>query len=236
MAKFVDLSGQKFGKLLLIERIPQYKGGRPYYKCKCECGNEKIIDGYEIKRGHVKSCGCSAHTRTTNAVNFDDNFAYIYVSGLDNPVIIDIEDYEKVKQYHWNKTPQNYIYTNIYSNGDGTHTALLIHRLIMGLDFGNKLCVDHIDGNTFDNRKCNLRIVNKMQNNWNKTRPKNKSGMTGVCKNSNCSTWQSNININHKKIHLGNFKSFEDAVKARIEAEKKYFGEYRRDYEDNNAC
>lgn len=53
-----DLTGQKFSKLFILEVIPTKIRGRTHYKCLCDCGNEKIIDGSKIKRGHTKSCGC----------------------------------------------------------------------------------------------------------------------------------------------------------------------------------
>lgn len=52
-----DLTGQKFGNLTVVEFI-EIRYGHAYYKCKCDCGNEKIIDGYSLKRGVTRSCGC----------------------------------------------------------------------------------------------------------------------------------------------------------------------------------
>ena len=53
---------------------------------------------------------------------------------------------------------------------------------------------------------------------------KNKTGAKGVSKNGK--RWVASIQINKKRIYLGIFKNFDDAVKARKEAEEKYFGEY----------
>ena len=55
--KFADLTGQKFGRLIVIERA-ENKGGRVYWLCKCECGNEKVIRGSHLKSGTTMSCGC----------------------------------------------------------------------------------------------------------------------------------------------------------------------------------
>ena len=51
-----DFVGEKFNKLFAIEKIK--KNGRCWYKCKCDCGNEKIIAGWRLKSGYTKSCGC----------------------------------------------------------------------------------------------------------------------------------------------------------------------------------
>lgn len=53
-----DHTGERFGKLVAIERFPRYNGSRTYYLCKCDCGNEKMVSGSILVSGHVVSCGC----------------------------------------------------------------------------------------------------------------------------------------------------------------------------------
>lgn len=59
---FKDLTGQKFGKLTVLgidHKVPMKGGGyHRYYKCRCECGNETVVLGGNLKSGHTKSCGC----------------------------------------------------------------------------------------------------------------------------------------------------------------------------------
>jgi len=57
MGKFIDLTGRKCNMLTVISRA-ENKNGRPYWNCRCECGNEIVIDGYSISKGITKSCGC----------------------------------------------------------------------------------------------------------------------------------------------------------------------------------
>ena len=56
---YQDLSGQRFGSLTVLERAkgPQWSK-KAYYKCLCDCGNETIAQGSELKSGHRRSCGC----------------------------------------------------------------------------------------------------------------------------------------------------------------------------------
>jgi len=52
--------GNKYGKLLVIEKAPRPEN-RPkgaYWLCKCNCGNYKVIRGADLRSGHVNSCGC----------------------------------------------------------------------------------------------------------------------------------------------------------------------------------
>lgn len=53
-----DLTGQKFSKLTVIEQAGKDERGSKLWKCKCECGTEKIIKGTNLKSGNTKSCGC----------------------------------------------------------------------------------------------------------------------------------------------------------------------------------
>lgn len=53
-----DLTGRRFGKLVVIERVCRDNSRRALWKCKCDCGKEKIIRGDSIRDGRTKSCGC----------------------------------------------------------------------------------------------------------------------------------------------------------------------------------
>ena len=55
--KCIDLTGQKFGRLTVIKRA-ENKGIQVCWLCKCECGNEKVVNGNGLRRGGTKSCGC----------------------------------------------------------------------------------------------------------------------------------------------------------------------------------
>lgn len=55
-----DISGQRFGKLLVIKQTSLIKHGSLLYKCVCDCGNEILCDSYSLTKQHTKSCGCLA--------------------------------------------------------------------------------------------------------------------------------------------------------------------------------
>ena len=64
MPKIIDLVGQRFGKLTVLERDFNYitKNNKPgrgvYWKCKCECGKEVVVNGWDLRGGRTTSCGC----------------------------------------------------------------------------------------------------------------------------------------------------------------------------------
>lgn len=57
MTALIDLTGQKFSRLTVIEATPSKRGGRLWH-CKCDCGLESIVRGRDIKKGNIRSCGC----------------------------------------------------------------------------------------------------------------------------------------------------------------------------------
>jgi len=95
---------------------------------------------------------------------------------------------------------------------------LFLHHLILGKPLiGYE--IDHINHNTLDNRKQNLRFATRSQNGMN-----NKSKGYSWHKSNN--KWRVRITTNHKSIFLGYFINEQDAINARKKAEQTYFGEY----------
>jgi hypothetical protein len=85
--------------------------------------------------------------------------------------------------------------------------------------------IDHIDHDRANNKWCNLREVNRSENNKNLSKAKNNtSGVTGVnfYKYKTTMKWRAYITIDGQQNHLGLFDDFQDAVTARKEAENKY--------------
>lgn len=103
-----------------------------------------------------------------------------------------------------------------------------LHRLIMGNPKGR--LVDHINGNTLDNRKCNLRICNNTESirNRDKTKSKSSSKYIGVSYNKKTKNWRAHITLDYKYVQIGTFDTEEQAYRARKEVEKEYFGDFVR--------
>ena len=58
MPTFIDLTGQRFGRLLVIECVGRSKNQKSIWRCKCDCGKEKIILAASLRNGRSQSCGC----------------------------------------------------------------------------------------------------------------------------------------------------------------------------------
>lgn len=105
----------------------------------------------------------------------------------------------------------------------GKRTAM--HRIVVGYNGPNT--VDHIDGNSLNNLRSNLRIATSFQNNCNRPfRSDNTSGLRGVHWIKKTMRWSASISQNYKKIHLGCFDTKEDAYREYVKASERYHGEY----------
>lgn len=231
---FIDMTGQRFGRLLVLENVesktqPNGKK-RSMWKCKCDCGNIKIIGGTNLRKGDIVSCGCyrAEHNRElqskVNEYDLSGEYGICYFNN-GGYFIFDLEDYDKLKQYTWSKRGCGYASSS--KRIDGKVKAIIAARLILDVD-DLGLEVDHINGNPSDNRKLNLRIVSHLENMQNKKIYKNNaSGIIGVSQRRN-GKWYARIMVDGNEMWLGTFETKEDAVAARRAAEEKYFGEMRR--------
>jgi len=140
--------------------------------------------------------------------------------------IVDVEDYEKLSQYDWQlyESKSKNLYAFRYESGK----FIKMHRVIMNAPAG--VFVDHKYGDGLDNRKVNLRIVTRAQNQYNrrKTSKKTSSKYKGVYFKKDMNKYCATIGLKGKKTHLGYFDNEIDAAKAYDEAAKKLFGEFAK--------
>lgn len=75
MGKFIDLTGQKFGKLTVLKRIDDHitKGGQHFtmYLCKCDCGNKIKVSAHRLRQGKTQSCGCLKKEAQKRLIKFN---------------------------------------------------------------------------------------------------------------------------------------------------------------------
>lgn len=225
--------GKKIGRLTGIEEVKTPNNRYTIMRWKCDCGKIVDIPLTRVKNGRSLSCGClakelaSKRLKKSNKYDLSGEYGIGYLSS-GYKFYFDLDDYEKINNFCWHKHKDGYLRTRVgvYSNGKNHYE--LMHRWILNLS-DSKLEVDHINGNIFDNRKANLRIVSGFDNAKNMRLPRdNKSGHKGVCFSNRENKWKAYIQYNNKKIHLGTFSLYDDAVKVRELAEIKYFGEYNR--------
>jgi hypothetical protein len=129
--------------------------------------------------------------------------------------MVDDEDYEMLIGYRWYASIHyggKYVYAkHMLPTMDGKRLEERMHQLIMDVPQG--MYVDHVDGNCLNNQKSNLRIVTNRQNCMNRHQRK-ASKYPGVTWAKREQRWIAQAQINGKHIHIGSFRSEEDAHDA----------------------
>ena len=225
-----DLTGMVFGKLKVIkqdeDQIQSNGEHRPIWLCQCLCGNEHSISvrGDSLTSGHTKSCGClqSEHAyntgkqnQTYNRKDLSGEYGIIWSSNTNEEIYFDLEDADKILQYNWHINKQGYPCASINRKPISMHKFLGFSRY------------DHHNRNKLDNRKENLvKCTNKDNTRNSSIRDANTSGFIGVSKRKDTGKWHAFITVDGKRIHLGYYIDENDAIRTRLGAEAKYYGEF----------
>lgn len=138
-------------------------------------------------------------------------------------VYIDLDDYEKVSQHHWRAShKRNKVY--IVTGSKTKQNTQYLHNFLMNYIPNDKDEIDHIDGNSLNNRKNNLRLVSRQENIDNtKVRIDNKIGIRGVCQNSKNKLFKCDFVYHKQRYYFKDWKTLEEAVYCRKYAEE-FFG------------
>ena len=224
-----NLIGKKFGMLTVIGRaedgIQPNGQHRARWLCQCDCGSEPfVIFGYSLNRNrNTLSCGCltkevvSERSKKNNIYNLSGEYGIGYASNTGNEFYFDLEDYDKIKDYCWYENSNGYMAARMR----GTNEHVCMHVVIGGKNY------DHADRNKLNNTKQNLRSATYSENCQNRSlRSDNSSGVTGVWFSVTDNKWIASLDLNGETVYTKKFNKKYDAIVGRLNAEKKYFGEF----------
>lgn len=157
--------------------------------------------------------------------HFSDDGTIAYGELPDGEVFVTDADLvakiKTIKFYLGGKSANSEQYYLMDSKGRALHDYLFEHR--PGFE------IDHINLDTFDNRRCNIRYCTHQQNQMNQPLQRNNtSGVSGVSFYPPRQKFRARIKVFQREIHLGYFDTFEDAVKARNIGMLCMFGQYGR--------
>jgi hypothetical protein len=174
------------------------------------------------------SCGDSIMaSKNLRPIRIEGNVAHIPLTqGYE--AVIDAQDAHLVAGVMWGaRVAPRSVYATRSVIVDGKMTTVQMHRLLMQAQPGTQ--VDHIDGDGLNNRRSNLRIADRAQNQHNKRiSSSNTSGFKGVHWDSHKSRWRARICAYGRRFYLGYFSSPEEAYDRYCEASKKIHGKFGR--------
>lgn len=219
MGNRLDLIGNQYGRLLVVERKGSDEHRNAIWKCICSCqdANEVMVTTNQLRSGNTKSCGCLSKETARNLLQTHGlRYHPLYqvwrnmLARCNNPKA------SKYSQYggrgikvcdRWLSSIENFI----EDVSEGYEKGLELDRI----------------NNDGDYEPDNVRWVTHQQNNMNKRSRKNTSSKyKGVSWMPKKGKWRAYITVNGKFHSLGSFLSEEDAAKAYNEAAKEMFGEY----------
>lgn len=200
------------------------------YWCVCKCGNRRLVDKDKLTQGRALHCGCQSWgQQKLNRIEECGDLIKLYASNNDKIFsIIDKNVYHKVKQYCWHITTNGYFRTMGLKNFKDDYlpkefsggSSFGLHNYLIGRF--NDLDVDHINKNRLDNRITNLRTIPRIDNTRNR---RIQNAEYGITYDKERNKWYVQIGVNYKNVYIGRYASKAEAIKARKEAEEKYFGE-----------
>ena len=212
MKKRFDLVGQKFGRLTVEELLPDSFQGHRCWSCRCECGNVRIAMTHELTQGRVRSCGCAKSPDLTGMV-----FGRLTV----------IERSDKRSSRGKRTIP---LWKCRCECGEITYRAA--DTLKTSNECMCSACAD----------KKNIAAARKMAGFVDGTQVSrireikptaaNTSGCRGVYYNPKTNRYRARLKFKGRIMSFGTYPTFEEAVQARKDAEKQYFGGFLEELEE----
>lgn len=131
--------------------------------------------------------------------------------------------------YTWSESGDGHPSNSI--NGKFVYMHRIIMERIVGRELGGRELVDHIDGDSRNNCRSNLRIATESQNRMNSKDRKRQSNYRGVYFDklrAATKPWKAVIHVDGRQKCLGYFRNEEEAAVARDAAAKQHYGEFAR--------
>jgi hypothetical protein len=223
VGKFIDLTGQPFGKLIVESFAGKDKHGKAMWNCVCECSNRVTCNTGGLRSKNNITCG-----RCPNRIEpFGDSIViWLESKERDIPCWIDAADYNLVKDYRWSAAKKcksaKTLYARAHVRGGkrSNQEKVYMHALIMSKG------ADHKDGDGLNNRRENLRPASNAENARNKgLTTANTTGFKGVFRRRS-GRFHAQIKAAGKLHCLGTYDTAIEAARAYNRAAKELHGKF----------
>lgn len=208
-----DLTGRRFGRLTVIRRA-ETQNYRTRWTCRCDCGQEKTVASRDLKSGKVKSCGCLR--RDVSEKNKKD------IAG---------RRFGRLTALYPTQNRDRHGAVCWMCRCDcGNLTEAAVPSLMNG-SCKSCGCLKKENQEKIQSRlhRIDGTCVEFLEKR--KKRKDNKSGFRGVYQIKN-GKYRVSIGFRGERIYLGVYESFDDAVEARLSAEKELYGEFLERYHE----
>ena len=206
MSQYPNLIGQRFGKLVVIERAENNSRGQRQWLCQCDCGGTRIVNTNYLRSGRTTDCGCKKSPDLTGKV-----FGRLTVLGPSDKRGSRGARTTRMWECRCSCGEITYKATDTLTNPEqsmcqkcAASYAAASARANAGFVEGTQLSKLRMDDNPVDTI----------------------TGVRGVYYDSRKKLYQARIIFRRKKYYLGGFTNLEDAVKARKRAEEEIFGTF----------
>ena len=162
-AKKIDLTGQTFGRLIVIREAGR-KNGHVAWLCRCDCGGEVVVTSHHLRSGHTQSCGCLQRERSTTHGCTNKNWYAVY-----SQMMARCGHFKGASEYHlclyrdrgitvcelWQKSPLDF---GDWLFAHGWHKGLQIDRIDNDKGYSPDNCRVVSQKENTNNRRVTLRL------------------------------------------------------------------------------
>lgn len=204
MNTLIDLTGQRFGKLYVREMLPPASDGRTRWLCDCDCGNACVVTSYALRKRNQQSCGCGkikdvAEQRFGSLVVLKRSERYVMVSG-------------QTRKYLWECRCDC-----------GEIVYRLSEKLRLDKNCACKTCMGRKSVSIMTNHAGFVEGMQLSKITSAKANANSSSGVRGVRFNRRSGKWRATLRFQRKDYYLGEYANIEEAIKARQQAEERYY-------------
>ncbi|WP_353949186.1 hypothetical protein ABNN70_06590 [Sporolactobacillus sp. Y61] len=209
MRRRIDITGQRFGRLVALREVLSEDHVRRYL-CQCDCGSQKVIRMYQLRAGKTKSCGCLNREITSAKLTYDltgKRFGRLTVL-------------HRSDKHH--KSQNNAVWT---CSCDCGNTIDVLSKYLLNGETKSCGCWKSDHGRwlrAYEEKRYrkNGVYVPLLRS---KVRADSSTGVKGVSLIRESGKYRASLTIRGKRHYLGEFKRLEDAARARKAAEEKYY-------------